>query len=957
MKKLLPVALLLLPILCFAQTQKHRVLDSLLKENASGKHYGKSDTNTIKLICHIGKEYLNANLPDSAIKYANGAMHLSEKRDYAKGQGWAYELLANANYDNHETALKYFFLSLKIFEEAKDDISKASVLYKTGGIYFNEEKYDLALDYFNKALRIYQNANDSRNIARVTHSIAGTYGNIGDHPKLLEYEHLALKEFEKSGQWQSAAVAYSNIGHSYSMLKRYNEALLYIHKGLRMHKAAGSNNKLIMLSTDQLASIYLNIALDSTTVLHGDSLLQVSRGANLQKAIQYYNEAYNLYPDDPYIDLLENWSLALKLSGRYKEALEKYTEYVELRDSFLSRDKLLQVSAEETKREAYLKENQIKLNEIQAANKKKERLLFIVSIGLLAFVAVLISRNNKKQKQTNLALENANIKLAKEKVKLEDANEQIAGEKEKSDQLAIELQESIVQKDAYAGQLSIAADMKTRFLANISHELRTPVTLLTGMLELMKNGNADNSTKTSERLSVAYNNSRKLQHMVEEILDLSRLENKVSQINTEAKEILPVIKRMVYAFETFIESEHLVLEFKENNCQDTYINIDENKLEKVVNNLIYNAIKFNKRDGHIKVDLSVSADKQHFIFSINNSGAIISPEDLPHIFERFYQANTKTAKAEGVGIGLSLVKEFTLIMGGTVDVESKVGKGTTFTLQFPVVEATVAEKPVPEDIDGLTEVWEHFPELQTVLIVEDNTEMRYYLKEVLQGKVNLAEAPNGKKALEWLANNKADLIISDMMMPEMGGEELVKHLKNDRNYRTIPVITLTALNDTGSRSSMLSLGIDDYIVKPFNASELRVRVYNLLNNLEERRKFEMAPVEEDDISLESKEAELFKEKIKEFVLTRMKTIDVSVYDLAYELSMSERQLYRLSKKLTGCTPAQLIKEVRLQKAYELLLGGTVYKLDDVARQIGFEDSNYFSRQFYERFGKRPSEFL
>jgi YesN/AraC family two-component response regulator len=343
---------------------------------------------------------------------------------------------------------------------------------------------------------------------------------------------------------------------------------------------------------------------------------------------------------------------------------------------------------------------------------------------------------------------------------------------------------------------------------------------------------------------------------------------------------------------------------------------------------------------------------------VANSGSGIKAEDLPHVFERFYQGKTTTPKAEGVGIGLSLVREFTMLMGGTVEVTSSEGAGTFFTLQFPVV--LLAPDPPAADpvhMELPEKIWEQFPEKQTVLIVEDNTDMRYYLREVLADKVNFAEASNGREALDWLKKKSTDLVITDLMMPVMGGEELVTHLKSSDAYKNIPVITLTALADTNRRLNMLRLGIDDYIVKPFHASELRARVYNLLHNLAERRRFNDTPAEPDDIRTESPEAETFRERVRTFVLKRIRTMDVSVYDLAYELSMSERQLYRLSRSLTGCTPAQLVKEVRLQKAYELLLSGAINKLDDVAKQVGFEDANYFARQFHDRFGKRPTDFL
>jgi YesN/AraC family two-component response regulator len=195
------------------------------------------------------------------------------------------------------------------------------------------------------------------------------------------------------------------------------------------------------------------------------------------------------------------------------------------------------------------------------------------------------------------------------------------------------------------------------------------------------------------------------------------------------------------------------------------------------------------------------------------------------------------------------------------------------------------------------------------------------------------------------------------MMPEMNGEEFVTLLKENVQYRQVPVITLTALADSTSRLNMLRLGIDDYISKPFDAAELRVRVYNLLSNLEERRTFNSKQAEPDDTSEDVKDASEFKNKVTTFVLARMKTFNISVYDLASELAVSERQLYRLAKSLTGYSPAQLIKEIRLQKAYELLASGTINKVEDVARQVGFEDSNYFSLQFLSRFGKRPAAFL
>ncbi len=389
-----------------------------------------------------------------------------------------------------------------------------------------------------------------------------------------------------------------------------------------------------------------------------------------------------------------------------------------------------------------------------------------------------------------------------------------------------------------------------------------------------------------------------------------------------------------------------------------YLSVDTGKFEKVMNNLMYNAIKFNKKGGRIGVSLYPDNTGKHLCIDVTDSGIGIAPADLPHIFEHFYQGETKGLKAAGAGIGLSLVKEFTTLMGGTVQVMSTPGSGTTFTLQHDLVEPVVAGEEQPAELpEKPIEAWAAFAVRQHVLVVEDNAEMRYYLQEVLGEYVDITTAGNGHEGLACLEQRIPDLIISDVMMPGMDGREFVSQLKAQDRFKKIPVITLTALADMETQLSFLRLGVDDYIVKPFNAEELRIRVYNLLVNQAERRAFNEEPAETGDVPTDSKEAEEFRGRVKEYVLARIKNINVSVIDLADELAMSERQLYRLSKSLTGYSPAQLVKEVRLLRAYELLLTGDIYKVEDVCRRVGYEKASYFAQQFYERFGKRPSEFL
>ena len=938
MKKIL--LLLLLPVFSSSYGQGRARLDSLLNRFIND-YNNRHDTSKVNLLLQVALEY-NWSVNDSGLIYAKKALQLSQQSGDKVREGLSLYWIGRTmrGYNGMSDLMK----ALALFEQLDDKPHIAMVLEFLAGHYYNMVRFPQALVYFERALAVYEKIEDQFNTARIRGIIGETYGLLGNFSKALEYQLPVLPYFEKIDRYDRTGLTLSNIGNAYLGLKDYNKAVVYASSAVRLFRAQHDDTYLFASALSDMGQIFFTVANDSKEKIRPDSLLPAGREENLAKAIYYYTAAHQVYIEKAPRFNLTNIAIrlanALEATGKFKEALGYYKEDAAFRDSMLSEDTRLKISASETSREADLKDQQIEI-------KKRERWLFGLSLGLLGIVIVLIGRSYGLQKR-------ANIKLAKKKLKLEAANLLAAEEKEKANALAVNLQESLIQKDALTAQLSHAADMKTRFLANISHELRTPVTLLTGMMELM---NERAGTK-DRQLQIAYNNSRKLQYMVEEILDLSRMETSEAKMNTESREIAPLLSRMVYAFETFITKEQLSLSFSEKNTHGVCVMIDENMLEKVVNNLLYNAIKFNEPGGWIKTNSFVSDDGKEFIFLIANSGTGIKAEDLPHIFERFYQGNTTTPKAEGVGIGLSLVKEFTVLMGGTVDVTSSRELGTTFTLRFPVVSQPAFQSETDSiDIELPDKVWEQFTSKPTVLIVEDNAEMRYYLREVLTDKVNLAEASNGKEALDWLKEKKADLVITDLMMPVMDGEELITHLKSADAHKKIPVIMLTALADTKNQLTMLRLGIDDYIVKPFSAPELRVRVYNLVHNLEERRRFDAAPVEPDDIPIESPEAETFRERITAFVLKRISSMNVSVYDLAYELSMSERQLYRLAKSLTGCTPAQLVKEVRLQKAYELLLGGTIQKLADVTKQVGFEDPNYFARQFYERFGKRATDFL
>jgi len=976
MQKLFLVFLLLIPVGLLAQKQGKERADSVLAVlNADANR--NNDSFKANLLSELARIYV-AIAPDEGIAYGLRSIKVAGKVNMRQCAGYA-NLQIGRSYNrkaNYPEALQYYMNALKIFDNLHNKGYSAQCLNGMGSVYIRLNNYEKAIGCFTNALQLGIETGNKKECMADNSNLEVVYEQQGNLAKAIDYALAAKKIAVETGDKPNEITISLNIGNIYSTQKNYSKAMDTYAGVLKENEKLGDTG-IWAACYGSMGEAMITLVTDSTT---HDPLIKNGKSANLHKANEYLAKAISyaqkMKDRQSIMEYSGYLASSYSLLGDYKTAYGHYQEYVALKDSLFSSDNNVKIGNLETKREADLKQEQVEINRLQKNKERNEFVFFVIGICLLLTVIILIFNYYRKQKQANSKLETTNKQLAEEKIRSDELTNSLQESVTQKDELAVSLQESLVQKEELATQLTISSNMKSRFLANISHELRTPVTLLTGMLELMKDesgewgaesdgkragsgaGNGERGAKSGERLEVAYNNSRKLQYMIEEILDLSRLEHKEPELNAETKEIAPLLRRMVYAFETFIEKSHLSLEFKEENTHGIHISVDENKLEKIVNNLVYNAVKFNRKGGWIRVAVNLTDDKHELVFTVSNTGKGITAADLPHIFERFYQGDTATAKAEGMGIGLSLVKEFTLLMGGEVMASSTEGESTAFTLRFPVMEKTDAmDDAGPEVLQPPVEVWAHFRQRQTVLVVEDNAEMRYYLREILGQKVNLAEAGNGKEALQWLEGNKADLIISDIMMPEMDGREFISLLKSSEQYKKIPVITLTALADAESQHSMLRMGIDDYIVKPFNATELSIRVYNLLHNLEERKEFNRQPAEPEDVPADSKEAEEFRDKITGYVLARIKNTNVSVYDLAYELHLSERQLYRLAKGLTGCTPAQLIKEVRLQKAYELLLSGQINKIEDVANRVGFETPAWFSKQFLERFGKRPTEFL
>ena len=812
---------------------------------------------------------------------------------------------------------------------------------------YNEQGDNLrALETYNIADSYLQSPNaDAYTLSWLYNNLGMLYSDERELKKSEEYYLKAVDYARATGQPDADLSALTNLGILYNWLGDYDKSLENLEMAatrlpMRNDVWADGNNlvttgkTLIMAGKLEEGIQKTEQALVLFTKLKENQLVAE---AHLQLAMAYrmqgkHREAereafmtlewderdgYGELVKESYIELYKIYAA----TRRFDKAYDYQSRYLTILDSLNSAErktkfglleKNLEISQQEKIRERLERENELHI--AQASVDRTTRISLIAGLAILFVGMVAASMAYRRSRE----------------------------QKEKIEEQAEQLRE--------------AAKTKARFFANVSHELRTPVTLLNGMLELMQE-NPDKAG-TGEKMEIALGSSRRLQGMLNEVLDLSRVEGGKWQLSRKRRQLVPLMNRIVLAFESLMVRKNLRLEYNISSLNGLVMSLDEDKFEKIINNLIYNAIKFNREGGWIRVTADRTEDS--LVIQVVDAGIGIPEKELPHIFERFYQStSTDKLNAQGIGIGLSLVKEFAVLHGGDVTVTSRLNEGSCFTVQLPITDTGPGEPEVTEDHSDHIEVnFGNFPRKPQVLIVEDNEEMRFYLKEILGDHVSISEGRHGREGLNWLKTHKPDLIISDVMMPEMDGYEFLAQLKNSGTYRSIPVVMLTARAAEEDLLQGLSLGVDDYIIKPFNARELKIRIHNLLTNQEIRKEWSQKPMEPEETLTSNPGGDpALLEKIKVYVEKNADNSSLGIAELGDHLAMSERQVYRKVATLTGMTPAQLIKEIRLKIAYKLLLERKVTKVAELAKKVGFENSSYFSRQFLERYGKRPADLL
>ncbi len=932
MKKIIIKCYLLLFIYSFSINAQISIPDSIhtdYEKSVFFQSLARSNSNIDSSLFYIEKSiiYAQNSKNDSLIALLY----------YLRGE-YAY---MNGNYSKAISYMK----KLKDFAlEKKNKIALFKCYSLLGKVYSMNGDPNLGLKQNIKALNLILEVQDSSRIGDAYNNIGDAYKAMKLNEKAKKYFLLALDIYNKTNVDESEKeVTYNNLARCSDSFEEIN---YYLDKSLKIRKAENNFPKLAIFyftkgdalnmkmfypealhAFENAYRISDSISYDVMTKLSLNGMGQVLNSLGRYKEAIFYLEkalSFKKFNLDNHNILLSSLADAYQANKDYKKAFLISVEMLEINDSIHSNQSKATFAEFDAKYESEIKDKEILKQKLKVELEKKKRNRIIFgSIALLLLVILIYQWIANRQKRRN-----------------------------KETELALKL------KKAESKNLKELNNAKSRFFANITHEFRTPLTLIMGPLQDVI-GKIKGENK--ETLKIAHSNSKKLLTLVNDILDLSTVEEGSPELNKSETCILSFLKRIFYSYESYAKIRQIETEIVIPEGNDVLVNIDLEKLEKIINNLMSNAFKYTEAGGSVK--LLVDIKKDTVFIAVKDSGVGIDEKDIKHIFERYYQGQN-SENITGTGIGLSFADRLAKMMGGSISVESKRNEGSTFTLQIPLD----LSKECPEDIvvsnniDPLVDTEKSnykvntiFADKPRVLIVEDNYEMQKYLSGILKEYFHIDLAENGFEGLKKLKENKYDLVSSDVMMPGMDGFVFRQEMNKNLEWRNIPFMLLTARSLKEDRIRGFKLGVDDYITKPFNATEYIARINNLIKNKQERDKWINDKMEDINLTLEKNNDNDMIKELERIIVENIDDPEFKVTKLATMSNCSPRNLSRMTKKLIGLTPVNLILEVRLQKAYQLLKSNKYKTVSEVRYEVGIDNASYFTKKFVERFGLKPGD--
>ena len=918
-------------------------------------------------------DFLMKEKPEEGLAFADTLEQMAKAARDPKSRARAEILRGYSLYEQgkYADAMPPYKRALAIAMKTTDLELQGKALNSVGNVFHNIGRNDSAIVYLKQAAKIKEQLGNMKDVAAAYSNIGNVFSDEKSPDKAIEWleKSLAIRLILPDGE-KGAIVCYNNLSVAYNGKEDYNKAIEYAQRGFDLAMQTGNKFHAGVLA-GTLGHLWLEKRnLDKSIEMSNLSvelLMETNRRSNLvfpytnlseawwrkgnyQKALETNQLGYVIMEELKLIEPLEvyyeNFANVYESMGDHKQALVWFKKFMVLDDSLFNKEKLEAIAEVEAKFETEKKEAQLAKQKLDLERQSSQKRTILISAiaAILAIGAGFQYFRNKqkvKQKETELAAQ------------LEHAEA-----------------EKLREMDA----------LKSTFFANISHEFRTPLTLIVSPLEQMITGTFQGDAQKYYR--IMHRNGKRLLDLVNQLLDLSRLEGGKLKLQVAEGNLPGFVKAVAYSFESLAVRKQVdyqvIVEITPATCY-----FDKDKVEKILNNLISNAFKFTNDGKQIVVASSIAEGKA--IFTVKDEGMGIAPDQLPHIFERF--AKTVTSELQpGSGIGLALTKELVELHKGTIEVESREGEGTTFTVKLPVEKLAFngdeivldeyhsiqKSEPLPlsktEEGKTATSVVAVFqsairpkgasnPQSPILLVVEDNPDVRSYITDQFREQYQIIEAENGRLGLERALETTPDLIISDIMMPEMDGTEFCKQLKINDKTSHIPVVLLTALAEQGDRLKGLELGADDYLIKPFDARELTLRVANLIagrQKLQEHYRGSLnsfAPIAE--VKAESVDA-VFLKKVREAVEANLEEENFSVVELSSLVGMSRSQLHRKLSALTGFSPNEVIRNMRLERARQLL-EKKAGNASEVAYMTGFNSPAYFAKCFKDYFGVTPSE--
>jgi signal transduction histidine kinase/DNA-binding response OmpR family regulator len=956
-----------LPILCFvtavslSAVAQAPSVDSLIQMLKGPLH----DTLRINIRSQLINEY-DQTSPDSAIKSADEIFQASKSANFTRGmaislihQGRGY-----AEKGDYLKALDFLLKSLSYsgyYDAEKTTaltyIEVAKVYSYFHNILHTDEVLRNVLLYNQKAIGMLGKLrhNKDRDLPLI---LAGVHLDVGRaylgfrntssaHFDSASFHlRMALRGFQQSGLSYLTASVYQDISMMFVYRKKYDSALIMSRKALASFQK------------EELPT-YLPFSYNHIARIHG--LMD-----NYDSAHWFVDHSINLQMSSLDQQFLSN-SYEVKGEaylgeGKYKQAIEYFQRELQLAKQ--QGDLLGQEVAYNSLTECYknLKDYQNAFRYFELVMHRRDSLTTEQDAARMENLQALF-QSSEKQKEIELLAKQAEI--TEELLK---RNQFIALAVGSFLVMAIGAIFVIVRqnrkiKKSEKEQAKLFAEldrMKSRFFANISHEFRTPLTLMLTPLE--KRIEQSQTEEDRDEWLMMQNNGNRLLSLVNQLLDLSKIEAGKMTLHLERIDLMEWLKPLAGQFASIAESHSI--NFHVRLSEDLLWPVDRDKLEQVTLNLLSNAFKFTHDGGTIELTVSQQGDNVHIV--IRDSGIGIPADQVSRVFDRFYQVDDSLVREyEGSGIGLALANELVQLHGGKIDVSSEYGRGSTFTVVLPdhpevkqVHELNAGRLKPLRDTNTAT-----MPEIldlesdarPCILVVEDNADLRKYMTTELGKRYRVLLAANGQEGVEQ-AQLIPDLIISDLMMPKVDGLELCRQIKSGEKTSHIPVILLTAKADQQIKTEGLQTGADDYMPKPFHLTELLARVQNLIDSRKRLRKLFAAQIslKPSDIRGQSLE-ERFMKKVLEAIELNLSNPLFGVEQLADSVAMSSVQLYRKLKATTGKTPNEVVREVRLERAAAMLQQqmGTVA---EIAYQVGFNNMSYFSKCFKEQFASTPSDF-